>query len=102
MDALTRPITDDRQRASIFGRAIGRTHVLVIALCASCIALFAAPVIAAEDAALERTVKAAFVYKFLSYVEWPAGSFARPDSPIVIGVYGADDIAAELAQVVPG
>jgi len=80
-----------------------RTHLLATALWACCTALVASPAIAADDAAaLERTVKAAFVYKFLSYVEWPAGAFARPDAPIVIGVYGADDIGSELSQVVPG
>jgi hypothetical protein len=52
--------------------------------------------------ALERAVKAAFVYKFLGYVEWPAPSFEHADTPIVVGVHGADDIAAELAQIVAG
>lgn len=59
---------------------------------------------AAEDAgsALERSVKAAFLYKFLGYVEWPPGSFAESGSPITIGVIGADDIAAELTQIAAG
>lgn len=51
---------------------------------------------------LERAVKAAFVYKFLAYVEWPATSFESTDTPLVIGVQGADDIAAELQQIVAG
>src|SRR4051812_8128170 len=34
----------------------------------------------------ERAVKAAYLYKFLGYVEWPVGVFAQPDSPFVIGV----------------
>jgi hypothetical protein len=50
--------------------------------------------------ASERTVKAAFVYKFLSYVEWPAA--AAPGAPLVIGVVGADEFAAELAELVRG
>ena len=58
---------------------------------------------AAEDSrVLEHRVKAAFLYKFASYVEWPAGSFPRPDSPLRIGVIGDDDLAAELTRTVAG
>jgi len=53
----------------------------------------------APPAASERSIKAAFIFKFLSYVEWPALAFSAPEAPIVIGVIGADDVAAELAQV---
>jgi hypothetical protein len=56
----------------------------------------------ARGAATERGVKAAFLYKFLAYVEWPAGTFARDDQPIVVGLLGADDLQAELADVVRG
>jgi YfiR/HmsC-like len=48
----------------------------------------------------EYRVKAAFLYKFGSYVEWPSGSFARADSPVAIGVMGADALAEELTQIV--
>ena len=50
----------------------------------------------------EHEVKAAFLYKFLSFVEWPAQSFARADAPLVIGVLGADEVHASLQEVVPG
>ena len=53
-------------------------------------------------AATERSVKAAFLYKFLAYVDWPAAAFPQADSPLVIGVMGADDIAAELTQITTG
>lgn len=51
---------------------------------------------------LERQVKAAYLYKFASFVEWPEGSFARPDAPVVIGVAGADALAEQLEQTVAG
>lgn len=64
------------------------------------------PALAANDGAgdngLERGVKAAFLYKFLGYIEWPPAVFPRPDSPFVIGVIGADTVAAELAQISSG
>lgn len=54
------------------------------------------------SAVLERRVKAAFLYKFLGYAEFPAGAFADPGAPLSIGVVGSDDMAAELARVVAG
>jgi hypothetical protein len=56
----------------------------------------------AIDPALERSVKAAFLYKFLGFVEWPAATLDESAGPITIGVIGADAIAAELEQIVPG
>jgi hypothetical protein len=47
-------------------------------------------------------VKAAFIFKFPAYVEWPAGTFQRPDQPLVIGVMGDDDVAADLEQIAAG
>jgi len=57
---------------------------------------------AATSPALERRVKAAFLYKFLGYADFPAGAFADGASPVTIGVLGADDLAAELARIVSG
>jgi hypothetical protein len=53
-------------------------------------------------AALERSVKAAFIYKFLGYTEFPASAFGDAASPVVIGVIGAEYMAAELARIVAG
>jgi hypothetical protein len=52
--------------------------------------------------ATEAGVKAAFLYKFASYVEWPAGAFRAPDGPFVFGVMASDDVAAELERILPG
>ncbi|MBB3119686.1 YfiR family protein [Pseudoduganella violacea] len=52
--------------------------------------------------ALERQVKAAYLCKFAGFVEWPEGSFVRPDSPLLIGVAGAEALAAELEQRMAG
>lgn len=55
-----------------------------------------------DDAFLqpEQRIKVAFLYKFLSYVEWPADALRGESTPIVIGVLGDDDIANELRLVV--
>lgn len=64
------------------------------------VALLAVPPLAAAQA--EQQVKAAFLYKFASYVEWPEAAFARPDAPFTIAVLGDDAVSAELEQVVAG
>lgn len=58
----------------------------------------AAPADEAEQ--LENRIKAAFLYKFTSYVDWPEGSFAAPDTPITIAVLGNEAVAAELRDIV--
>lgn len=50
----------------------------------------------------ERQVKAAYLQKFASFVEWPEGTFMRADSPLVIGVIGADALADELERSTTG
>lgn len=57
---------------------------------------------AQTNSGLERQVKAAYLYKFAGFVEWPDGSFTRPDSAVVIGVAGADALAEQLEQIVAG
>jgi hypothetical protein len=56
----------------------------------------------ASSSPLERRVKAAFLYKFLGYAEFPPGAFADAGAPLTIGVLDADDVAAELARIVAG
>jgi hypothetical protein len=56
----------------------------------------------ADRQAAEVRIKAAFLYKFGGFVEWPPQAFVRPDASFTIGVLGAEAIAAELEQVVAG
>ena len=55
-----------------------------------------------DPTTLERRVKAAFLYKFVGYIAWPESGFARPDTPVAIGVLGDELLAGELAEVVAG
>lgn len=50
----------------------------------------------------QQQVEAAYLYKFGGYVTWPDSAFAKPDSPIVIGVAGADPLADDLTAMVAG
>ncbi len=51
---------------------------------------------------IERQVKAAYLYKFASFVEWPGASFTRADSALQIGVMGSAELAGQLEQIVAG
>jgi YfiR/HmsC-like len=64
--------------------------------------LLAATASAAAQEALEASVKAAYVYKFLAYVDWPPGSFPSAEAPQVIGVMRADAVQADLDRLVAG
>ncbi len=55
----------------------------------------------AEEAS-EYQVKAAFLFNFTKFVEWPAAAFAAPDSPIVICILGDDPFGTVLEQTVAG
>ena len=44
-------------------------------------------------------VKAAFLHKFASFVEFPPGAFARPDSPLRIGILGDDLVWRDLSDL---
>lgn len=52
--------------------------------------------------ARDSAVKAAFLYRFGSFVEWPAGTFRDPEDPIVIGVLGDQAVGADLVQLAAG
>jgi hypothetical protein len=55
---------------------------------------------AEAEVAKEYQIKAAFLYNFVKYVEWPARRFAAEDSPIVIGILGANPFGEVLAGIV--
>jgi hypothetical protein len=54
---------------------------------------------AAGDDLLEHEVKAAFVFKFGEFVDWPAEVFNVPNAPFTIAVLGATPIAEVLEQL---
>jgi hypothetical protein len=56
----------------------------------------------ADGAHLERNVKAAFLYKFLGYVEYPDSALPTTGEPLVIGVLGDDEVAEELRRISTG
>jgi hypothetical protein len=66
--------------------------------------VFAAAILAAMRCAAaaagsysEDAVKAAFLYRFTGYVEWPQAALANP--PFIVAVLDADGVATELARL---
>ncbi len=54
------------------------------------------------EASSEYLIKAGYIYNFAKLVEWPASSFAQPDSPIVIGIVGNDPFGPIIDKVLEG
>lgn len=80
---------------------MNRAAVLVAALIA---ALLAAGSARAKQPARspELPIKAAFLYKFGGFVDWPPRAFAGAQSPLVVCVIGRDPFGEALDQVARG
>jgi hypothetical protein len=50
----------------------------------------------------EYQVKAAILYNFTRFVEWPEGAFADERAPLVIGVLGHDPFGPDLDELMRG
>lgn len=57
---------------------------------------------AQQDSPSEYEIKAAFLFNFAKFIEWPGRSFAQGDSPIIITVVGEDPFGRDLNRVVEG
>jgi predicted transcriptional regulator len=76
----------------------GRLRVIVLAM--SILAVVAS--VARADSAKEYQIKAAFLYNFTKFVEWPPARFAEEAEAIEIGVLGPVAFRRELEKVVHG
>lgn len=74
------------------------------ALAAGVLLLAAGRLAAAERPLVtsEYAVKAAFLYNFAKFVDWPADAFRGPRDPMVLCLLGEDPFGRELDQTVGG
>jgi len=56
----------------------------------------------AADRSLEYAVKSTFLYKFASFVDWPAGAFEHESSPFSLCVVGGDPYGGRIREAVTG
>ncbi len=64
--------------------------------------IFNEAAVAQPDIASESQIKAAFLYKFCHYVEWPDGTFPSGTSPLRLGVVGSRGNFEELQKIADG
>jgi uncharacterized protein DUF4154 len=76
----------------------------IVAVCLICIALaFPSRARTADSPdSAEYLIKAGFIYNFANLMQWPANTFSKADSPIVIGILGADTFGGTLDEVLGG
>jgi hypothetical protein len=93
------------------GRAVGqklagrgcKSRRAEASLMLTIIAVMASPFLQAHgQGAGEYAVKAAFLYNFAKFVEWPPEAMGSGSSPLVLGVLGDDPFGAAIDQVVAG
>ena len=82
-----------------------RARLIGLLRFAALLLTLASPLMAvAQDdpgAVLERRVKAALLYRFVNYVDWPE-AVQKSSAPFTIAIAGADGVAGELAEFASG
>jgi hypothetical protein len=75
-----------------------RFHKICLTFCLGALTLqpLAAPAAGAEFSAPQ--VKAAFLYNFAKFVDWPAEAFSTADAPLVLGILGPDPVGSAAMQ----
>jgi hypothetical protein len=71
-----------------------------IRIAAAAVAAAVSSASAATPTASELEVKAAMLYNFIKFVEWPASALNAPTAPFVIGINGSGAFASVLAHTV--
>jgi hypothetical protein len=98
---VRRPIPDSRVE---FGRTA--FHLNFNARKLWCLALLMTVVVgfvcnaAAQQQPSEYDLKAAFLFNFAKFVEWPSEAFAETNSPIVIGILGKNVFGDTLEKII--
>jgi hypothetical protein len=67
--------------------------VLVVAVCRPC---------RGEPLTRESQVKAAFIYNFTQFIDWPADTFNSSEAPFVVGVVGDSPLTGALMKIMIG
>lgn len=79
-------------------RWLPRVAIVLLTMCT----IPARSAIDEAEALLERRVKAALLYRFTNYVQWPESAFRKATANFTIGIAGADTVAAELTAFAAG
>ena len=80
---------------SFFHKIITRHFIIAFMLCSTIL-------IAQKNTVSEYQVKAAFIFNFTQFVEWPEGTFPSTSVPFVIGVLGENPFGTYLEEIITG
>ena len=84
------------------GRLPGAGFRILLGLATVALALTPREAPAQPAVSKEYQVKAAFLFNFVQFVEWPPAAFTNSDAPICIGVLGEDPFGTALEETVRG
>jgi hypothetical protein len=82
-------------------RPASGTDIGLVVVLACVLAVIPNAVIGGSDHT-ENDVKSAFIYNFAKFVEFPSGTFASADSPIMVGVFGDSQFGDVLEKLLKG
>jgi len=71
-------------------------------LAAAAMCLVTARRAAGDDRGVENQVRSAFIVNFVQFIDWPEGTFAKADDPMVVGIVDGDGMAQALQAAIEG
>ena len=101
LHTATNHYNSDFEAARYRSKHVGR-RVACTALLLTCGWMTSFRSIHAQEAPTEYQVKAAYLFNFLKFVEWPDDPFADTHGHWVIGIIGDNPFGDELTQIVSG
>ena len=78
------------------------SRILCFCLLLSCFTAVPGWRTVAAEFSREYQIKAAFLFNFAQFSQWPTNAFAGPDKPLVIGILGTDPFGSMLDDIVRG
>ncbi|MGV3772560.1 MAG: YfiR family protein [Verrucomicrobiales bacterium] len=73
--------------------------IVICALLSSPFTIPAEPMADLPEQRPEYEIKAAFLYKFTAFTQWPSGTFPTKNSPFTIAIIGEDPFGTELDKI---
>ena len=81
-----------------------KNKVYILAIFILLVVLFIAPVVprawADSTKSKEQQIKAAFLYNFIKFVDWPEEKMADSNEPIIIGIIGSKDFVKAVEPLI--
>lgn len=97
-EQVRRALPFSRRRAFL-GHGVRRKVFSLTALLLSCLLI---PSHGDAQSLSEYQLKAAFLFNFVKFIEWPVSAFPSPTAPVIFGVLGVDPFGPHLEQAIAG